>query len=49
MSAWQIEHSIYANIMRRGTCTVRLKGDTAISTIKLNSHDRHCSIIEAWA
>jgi hypothetical protein len=28
---------------------VDLEGDTAISTIRPNSHDRRCSIIEARA
>jgi hypothetical protein len=38
---------IYANLMRRGTCMVDLEGDTAISTVRLTSHDRRCSIVEA--
>ena len=37
---WKIAYLIYVNIMRRSTCTVDLDGDTAISTIRLNSHDR---------
>jgi hypothetical protein len=47
LGRWNIVHLIYANLMRRGTCMVDLEGDTAISTVRLYSHDRLCSIVDA--